>query len=82
MKEMRVKDEYLHHNVLHAANGVKIAANGLDNAVAGSPLILANTPDEVEEAVAICENELLALSNRFKLQEMGVGVAASTLGSL
>jgi len=26
-----------------AANGVKIAANGLDSAVAGSPLIIANT---------------------------------------
>lgn len=43
MKEMRVKDEYLHHNVVFAANGVKIAANGLDQAVAGSPLIVANT---------------------------------------
>ncbi len=40
MKEMRVKDEYIHHSKVFAANGVKIAANGLDNAVAGTPLIV------------------------------------------
>lgn len=40
---MRVKDEYIHHDIIYAANGVKIAANGLDQAVAGSPLIVANT---------------------------------------
>ena len=45
MKEMRVKDEYLHHPKVYAANGVKIAANNLDQAVAGSPLIVANTEE-------------------------------------
>ena len=45
MKEMRIKDEYLHHKEIWAANGVKIAAPGLDNAVAGTPLIVANTED-------------------------------------
>ena len=43
MKEMRVKDEYLHHESILAANGVKISAAGLDEAVAGTPLIVANT---------------------------------------
>ena len=51
---MRVKDEYLHHKFIHAANGVKIAATGLDEAVAGTPLIVANTPDDVDDAIAIC----------------------------
>lgn len=37
---MRVKDEYLHHDYMHAANGVKISANKLDNAIAGSPLFV------------------------------------------
>lgn len=36
MKEMRVKNEYIHHKVLHASMGVKISANGLEKAVAGS----------------------------------------------
>ncbi len=51
---MRVKDEYIHHDTIVAANGVKIAANGLDSAVAGSPLIVAHTEEEVEEAKIIC----------------------------
>lgn len=47
MKEMRIKDQYIHHNKIFAANGLKIAALGLDNAVAGTPLIVANTEDQV-----------------------------------
>ena len=54
MKEMRIKDQYMHHKIIYAANGVKIAAPNLDQALAGSPLIVANTPDEVEDAIAIC----------------------------
>jgi translation initiation factor 5B len=54
---MRIKDEYLHHKEIWGANGVKIAANGLDNAVAGTPLIIATTEDEVEDAKAIVLNE-------------------------
>jgi len=36
MKEMRVKGEYLRHEVLYAAMGLKIAAPNLEDAVAGS----------------------------------------------
>ena len=36
MKEMRVKGEYLHHKVLGASMGIKISANDLESAVAGS----------------------------------------------
>lgn len=64
------------------AMGVKIAANGLDCAVAGSPIIVANTQEEVEEAMAICKDEISRIQKTFKLSAMGVGVAASTLGSL
>lgn len=43
MKEMRVKDEYLYHKQINGANGIKIAGIGLDEAVAGTPLFVANT---------------------------------------
>jgi translation initiation factor 5B len=36
MKEMRVKGEYLHHEVLYASMGLKISAHGLEESVAGS----------------------------------------------
>lgn len=46
MKEMRVKGEYEHHDVIHASMGIKISAPELETAVAGSQLYLANTEDE------------------------------------
>lgn len=42
---MRVKDEYLHHTEIHAANGVKLAATGLDEAVAGTPLFVCHNEE-------------------------------------
>lgn len=36
MKEMRVKGEYIIHEEIYAAQGLKISAPGLENAVAGS----------------------------------------------
>lgn len=79
---MRVKDEYLHHNEMHAANGVKIAAIGLDEAVAGTPLFVCKNQEEVEEAMIICSDEFDNIKKKIKLENLGVGVAASTLGSL
>lgn len=46
MKEMRVKGEYIQHDVIYAAMGLKIAAKGLEDCVAGSQLLLSNTPEE------------------------------------
>lgn len=79
---MRVKDEYLHHTEIHAANGVKIAGSGLDEAVAGTPLFVCKNQDEIEDAMVICENQYENIKKKIKLENLGVGVAASTLGSL
>lgn len=72
----------MHHKEIFAANGVKISAPNLDSALAGTPLVVANTPDDVDDAIAICENEYENIKKKIKLENLGVGVAASTLGSL
>lgn len=36
MKETRVKGDYIAHDVIYASMGIKIAAKGLEEAVAGS----------------------------------------------
>ena len=54
---MRIKDEYLHHKEIWGANGVKVSAPGLDKAVAGTPLIVANNEDDLEDAKIIVLNE-------------------------
>lgn len=48
MREMRIKGEYIHHQSIHGSMGIKISANGLENAIAGSELFRANNEEEVE----------------------------------
>lgn len=48
MKELRVKNAYVEHKEVKAAQGVKIAAKDLEKAIAGINLLIAHKPDEVE----------------------------------
>jgi len=82
MQDLRVKNSYIEHKEIRAAQGVKIAAKELEKTVAGLNLLVANHPDEVE----VCKEEMSlrlqkALSS-FKVKDRGVFVQASTLGSL
>ncbi|XP_059144688.1 eukaryotic translation initiation factor 5B-like isoform X2 [Physella acuta] len=82
MKELRVKSQYEHHKTVKAAQGVKIIAKDMEKALAGLPLYVAHDNDEKEyykeEVAAILKDTLEAI----KVQERGVFVQASTLGSL
>lgn len=51
LKEMRVKGDYMHHDVLNGAMGIKISAPDLDNALAGGELFKAVTPDDIEDCI-------------------------------
>jgi translation initiation factor 5B len=50
MKEMRVKAEYIHHQKIKGAMGIKISAPGLENAIAGSELLVAKNETEIQAA--------------------------------
>lgn len=85
MKELRVKSQYVHNKVVKAALGVKIAANGLDNAIAGSRLLVAKNKDDEDEIEDLEEDvmgDLETLMSRISRTGRGVTVQASTLGSL
>mmetsp|Transcript_31470 Transcript_31470/g.28649 ORF Transcript_31470/g.28649 Transcript_31470/m.28649 type:complete len:347 (-) Transcript_31470:155-1195(-) len=82
MKEMRVKNEYLHHKSIRGAMGIKIAANDLENALAGSELFVCKNDDEVNSYKGILEDEIKKIKKSIKVKDQGVLVAASTLGSL
>ncbi|CAG5129899.1 unnamed protein product, partial [Candidula unifasciata] len=82
MKELRVKNQYEHFKTVKAAQGVKVIAKDLEKALAGLPLYVAHDADEKEyykEEVAAVLKETL---ESIKVQERGVFVQASTLGSL
>lgn len=85
MKELRVKSQYVHNKTVKAALGVKIAANGLDNAIAGSRLLVVkdkDDEDEIEELEEDVMGDLENLMSRISKSGRGVTVQASTLGSL
>jgi translation initiation factor 5B len=47
MKEMRVKNEYIHYKEIQAAQGIKICADDLEDAMAGSQLFVYKNNEEL-----------------------------------
>lgn len=82
MKELRVKNAYVEYKEIKAAQGVKIAAKELEKAIAGLNLQVAQKQDEVEILRDEVSKEFRSALSNIKLQERGVYVQASTLGSL
>lgn len=85
MKELRVKSQYVHNKTVKAALGVKIAANGLEHAIAGSRLLVVkdkDDEDEIEELEEDVMGDLETLMSKISRTGRGVTVQASTLGSL
>ncbi|MBE9391051.1 translation initiation factor IF-2 [Fervidicoccus fontis] len=74
------EDKFLSVDEVVAAVGVKIVAPDLDNAVAGTQLYVANTPEEIEDA----KNKILEELSKIKIKtdKSGVVAKADTLGTL
>jgi translation initiation factor 5B len=74
------RDKFVHVNEVSAAAGVKVVAPELENAVAGAPLIVAETDDDIKRAIVDVKSEI----NRIKIStdKEGVVLKADTLGSL
>ncbi|KAI9138786.1 hypothetical protein BKA69DRAFT_1089282 [Paraphysoderma sedebokerense] len=82
MKELRIKSAYVHHKAIKAAMGVKICANGLEKAIAGSRLMVVGPDDDEEELKEEVMSDLKDLLSFIDKSGKGVCVQASTLGSL
>uniref|UniRef100_A0A4W3GCU3 Eukaryotic translation initiation factor 5B n=1 Tax=Callorhinchus milii TaxID=7868 RepID=A0A4W3GCU3_CALMI len=82
LKELRVKNQYEKQKEVWAAQGVKILAKDLEKSLAGLPLLVANKDDEVAVLKDEIEHELKQTLSSIKLEDKGVYVQASTLGSL
>ncbi|KAM6448479.1 eukaryotic translation initiation factor 5B isoform 1-T1 [Liasis olivaceus] len=82
MKELRVKNQYEKHKEVIAAQGVKILGKDLEKTLAGLPLLVAYKEDEIPVLKDELIHELKQTLNAIKLEEKGVYVQASTLGSL
>lgn len=82
MKELRVKGSYLHHKELKAAQGIKITAQGLEHAVAGTQLYVVGPEDDVDAVKEEAMEDVKGVLSRVDKTGEGVCVQASTLGSL
>ncbi|KAF2760662.1 hypothetical protein EJ05DRAFT_436509 [Pseudovirgaria hyperparasitica] len=82
MKELRIKSQYVHNKEIKAAMGIKIAADGLDGAIAGSRLLVVGPDDDEDDLMDDVLEDLRGLSNNIAKNKQGVSVQASTLGSL
>ncbi|KAL1281942.1 hypothetical protein QQF64_000745 [Cirrhinus molitorella] len=82
LKELRVKNPYEKHKEVSTAQGVKILGKDLEKTLAGLPLLVAHKEDEIPVLRDYLIRELKQTLNAIKLEEKGVYVQASTLGSL
>lgn len=82
LKELRLKSQYVHNKEVKAALGVKIAANDLEHAIAGSRLLVVGPDDDEEDLEEEVMSDLENLLSRVATDQRGVTVQASTLGSL
>jgi len=82
LKELRLKSQYVHNKEVKAALGIKIAANDLEGAIAGSRLLVVGPEDDEEELEEEVMGDLQQLLNKVSKDNRGVSVQASTLGSL
>jgi translation initiation factor 5B len=80
LKELRVKNTYIHHKEIKAAQGIKIAAPNLEHAVAGTQMYVVGKDDDEEELKELVMEDMSDIFD--KKEPEGVCVQASTLGSL
>lgn len=80
LKELRVKNTYVHHKQIKAAQGIKISAQHLEHAVAGTQLYVVGPEDDEEELRDLVMEDMSDIFD--KKEPEGVCVQASTLGSL
>ncbi|KAF3789190.1 Eukaryotic translation initiation factor 5B [Nymphaea thermarum] len=82
MKELRVKGTYQHHKELKAAQGIKITAQGLEHAIAGTQLYVVGPDDDLEEIkeeaiIASIEDNHKDVESAKKGQKVAVKIVGS-----
>ncbi|CAJ0827952.1 14107_t:CDS:10, partial [Entrophospora sp. SA101] len=82
LRELRIKSAYVHHKTVSAALGVKIAAQDLEKAIAGSRVMVVGPDDDEEDLKDEVMSDLKDLMSSVDKSGKGVCVQASTLGSL
>ena len=67
-------------DMVHAAAGIKITGSGLNEAVAGARVMVANTPEQIKAAKKSIEDEMKFI--RIETDKEGIIIKTDTLGAL
>ena len=80
LSELRVEKQFDNVDVVTAAAGIKISAPGLENAIAGMPIVSVRKLEDIEKV----KEELKEIVEEIEFERKGEGVIlkADTLGSL
>jgi translation initiation factor 5B len=81
-RESRVKTEFVHHRQLTGAIGLKIAATDIAKAVAGTPILVVQEGDDIEDVKDDVQSDLSSVMKSLATDAQGVMVHCSTLGAL
>ncbi len=80
LQEIRTERQFVQIDRAEAATGIRISAPGLENAIAGSPILAVKSESEIENAKAQVQKEVESIS--FSKDMAGIVIKASTLGGL
>ncbi|MDI6806792.1 MAG: translation initiation factor IF-2 [Candidatus Aenigmarchaeota archaeon] len=80
LKELRVEKKFESVDEVFASAGIKIAAPGLEEVIAGSPLVAVEKEEEIEEAKKLVQMEVKEVE--FVKEVDGIVLKADTLGGL
>jgi translation initiation factor 5B len=81
-REMRIKSEYVHHQELKGAIGIKIVATDIARAIAGTPILVVNPEDDLDDVKDDVQSDLTKVMKSLETDSKGVMLHASTLGAL
>ncbi len=76
------EQEYIQKNEVYGAQGIRITAKNLDNAMAGSSIYVINSDNDKIEAYKYIEEEFEKLKSCISKDSTGIYIQSSTLGSL
>ncbi len=81
LQDIRSREaKFMNVDAVYAASGVRVAAPGLEDALAGSPLYVAASEEDARRLMKEVEKELEEI--RIRTDKVGVVVKADTLGTL
>lgn len=80
LQELRVERQFNYVNEVSASTGVKISAVGLDAVIAGSPIVVVKSEEQVENVKKEVLKEIELVM--YDKNDDGVTIKADTLGSL